>query len=345
MIQDSIYTITGSRRRFMRELSIGVAGLAAGSTLMAGKTAADTVQPGKSRVTFVPGTDRRDMIFKALKPLEKDIKSAIGNKQVVIKPNNVSDSVPLCATHPDAMRGVLDFLKPFYKKQVIIAESTTSPKGTLVTFEQYKYFPLEQEYGVKLIDLNRDTSSMAWIIDRNYHPLGIRVIDTFLNPDIYFISVTRLKTHDEVVATLSAKNMVMAAPLNEYKVENDKPKMHQGIKEINWNLFQLASTIRPQLAVLDGVEGMEGNGPVRGTPVDQGVALASTDFIAADRIGVELMGIDIGDIGYLTYCIQAGYGQGDRSKIEIIGPDPSKYVKKYKLHDSIERQLTWKKTE
>ncbi|MCE5250868.1 DUF362 domain-containing protein [bacterium] len=345
MDKNLITGIAGSRRRFIKSMMAGAAGLTAGFPFPDGKSEAATVEPGTSRVSFVTGTDRRDMIYQALKPLEKEIKQAIGEKQVIIKPNNVYDSVPLCATHPDSMRGVLDFLKPFYKKQVIIAESTTSPKGTLFTFEQYKYFPLESEYGVKFTDFNRDIpTTLTWILDKELHPVGIRVIDTFLDPNVYFISVTRLKSHDMVVATLSTKNMVMASPVNKAPGDNDKPKVHQGIKGINWNLFQLARTIRPQLAVLDGIEGMEGNGPVGGTPVDHGVALASTDFIAADRIGVELMGIDIGDVGYLTYCINAGYGQGNRSKIEIIGPDPSKYVRKYRLHDTIEEQLTWKKT-
>ena len=118
--------------------------------------------------------------------------------------------------------------------------------------------------------------------------------------------------------------------------------MHQGTKEINYNLFRIARKVHPQLAILDGLEGMEGNGPVRGTPVEHGVALASTDFIAVDRIGVELMGIDFNDVGYLTYCAQADMGQADRGKIEIIGPDPAAYKKTYKLHDKIEQQLQWK---
>jgi len=345
MYHTSMNEKENSRRRFIKSLPFGAAGIAASVSLLTGTASGKTLTPGKSRVTFVTGTDRRNMIYQTLKPLESEIKKGIGDKQIIIKPNNVWDSTPLCATHPDAMRGVLDFLKPFYNKQVIIAESTTSPKGTLATFEQYKYLPLEREYNVKFIDLNLEpNTTIHWILDKNHHPLGVRIIDTFLDPNLYFISVTRLKSHDAVVATLSIKNMVMASPRNEYKVKNDKPLVHQGPKEMNWNIFQLARTIRPQLAILDGIEGMEGNGPVRGTPVEHGVALASTDYIAVDVIGVGLMGLNAGDVGYLTYCIQAGYGQGDRSRIEIIGADPSQYVKKYRLHDTIEEQLKWKES-
>ena len=333
-----------NRRTFIKGIFSGTAGIAASSALPAKTISIEDRNPGNSTVSFVTGSDRRDMVYQALKPFEKEIKRDIRDKQVIIKPNNVFDSHPLCATHPDAMRGVLDFLKPIYNKQILIAESTTSPKGTMVTFEEYKYLPLAQEYSVKLIDLNTSTATTQWIIDKSHHPLGVRIIDTFLDPNNYFISVTRLKSHDTVVATLSIKNMVMASPLHEYNVQNDKKFMHQGPKETNWNLFQLASMVNPQLSVLDGVEGMEGNGPVGGTSVDHGVVLAGTDFVAVDSIGAQLMGLDLADIGYITYCSDAGYGQGDRSKIKIDGPDPSKYVIKYKLHDNIETQMKWKET-
>ena len=90
------------------------------------------------------------------------------------------------------------------------------------------------------------------------------------------------------------------------------------------------------LAVIDGFEGMEGHGPTGGTAVDHKVAVASLDWLAADRTAVELMGIDFADIGYLNYCAQAGLGQADLSKIEIIGDRVQDHVKKYKLADNIQ---------
>ena len=46
------------------------------------------------------------------------------------------------------------------------------------------------------------------------------------------------------------------------------------------------------VGLIDGFEGMEGNGPVSGFPVPHRIAIASTDFLAADRVGLECMGID-----------------------------------------------------
>ncbi len=336
------HTLHTGRRGFIKGLSAGAAGLVLGSPFREPDMlqAAEVAAP-PARVSFVAGNDRRAMVRQALKPFEKEVRAAIKGKRIILKPNMVVVNVPLCATHVDALRGVLDFLRPLTKQPIAIAESTLSKEGSLQGFENYDYLPLEKEYGVSFLDLNKEPFTMAWILSKSHHPLGVRLINAFLDPNNYFISVTRLKTHDTVVATLTGKNMFMAAPLNDYTT-SDKPLMHQGIKEINWNLFQVARQVRPQLAVLDGFEGMQGNGPIRGTAVEHGVALAGTDFVAVDHIGAELMGVDFADIGYLTYCAQAGYGQGDRSKIQVVGEDVSKHVVKYQMHDKFEEQLTWK---
>ena len=63
----------------------------------------------------------------------------------------------------------------------------------------------------------------------------------------------------------------------------------------------------------------------------------------ADRVGVELMGIDFGKVGYLNYCAQTGLGTADLSKIEIVGEKISDHIKQYKLHENIEQQLIWMK--
>ena len=348
--REDLWKTSSTRRGFLREASLGAAGLALGSSSAFAKTAAPA-DTGISRVSFAAGTDRRAMIRQVLLPFEREIREGIRGKRVVIKPNLVWDSNPLCATHPDAVRGVLDFLKPFHKGTVIVAESTASPKGTPALFDDYGYRPLEKEYNARLADLNADRYRVEWIRADNGFPLDIKIIDTFLDPDNYIISLARMKTHDCVVATLTMKNMLMASPLNVVKghpdyVQNqfEKAKMHQGgLLGINYNMFLMAGKVRPRLAIIDGVEGMEGNGPAGGTAVQHGVMLAGLDPVAVDRIGIELMGIEYTDIGYLQWCSNAGYGRGDRAKIQVVGADDlSPHVRKYKLHDNIKSQMEWK---
>lgn len=341
-----ILKIRQSRRSFMGKLILGTAGAAFGSLTSVRLSRAETADPGMSTVSFVTGKDRRDMVYQALKPLEKDIKKGIQGKQIYIKPNLVGNEQLLCATHPDAIRGLLDFLKPIYKKQVIIGEATgrryADMAGTIKHYTIYNYFPLEKEYNVKLFDLNGGTYKIEWVLSKEGHPLDLRICSPFLDPNNYFISICRLKTHNTLVVTLSTKNMILGSPFVD-ATRHDKSRLHSpGIKLMNFDVFLLAQKIQPRLAILDGLEGMEGNGPTAGTQVDHGVALASTDFIAADRMGCRLMDINFSDCGYLTYCANAGIGQGDLSKIKVIGPDPANYVKTYKQHENIQNQMVWK---
>jgi hypothetical protein len=95
------------------------------------------------------------------------------------------------------------------------------------------------------------------------------------------------------------------------------------------------------VALIDGYQGMEGDGPAGGTPVDSRIAIASTDFVAANRVGVEAMGVDSKWLGYLNYCGDFGIGQYDLSKIDIRGAKIADVRKQYKLHKDIERELQW----
>jgi hypothetical protein len=65
------------------------------------------------------------------------------------------------------------------------------------------------------------------------------------------------------------------------------------------------------------------------------------DWLAVDRVGVELMGIDPAGLGYLNFCASAGMGQYDISKIEIIGEKVTDHVRSYKLSRNIDKQLQW----
>jgi len=85
------------------------------------------------------------------------------------------------------------------------------------------------------------------------------------------------------------------------------------------------------LSVLDGFEGMEGNGPIGGEPVDHRVAAAGTDFLAVDRVGTELMGADFDDIRYLNYLWDWGCGEADLDKIEVVGEKIEVCRRQYKM--------------
>ena len=65
--------------------------------------------------------------------------------------------------------------------------------------------------------------------------------------------------------------------------------------------------------------------------IDHRVCVASRDWLAADSVGIELMGIDFSKIGYLNHCAQMGLGNSDLNEIEIIGVNINDHIMPYKL--------------
>ena len=376
----------------------------------------------RSPVSLVKGDDRRKNITQAMLAVDREIGPALKRKKyVVIKVNNVAVNNQLAATHVDAIRGILDYLEPRFKGQVVIAESSMG--DSMEGFEFYKYaqvIPEFKAFNIKLIDLNREAKYEVFpIVDANVRPVPVRLAARLMDPDAFVISAAMLKTHDNVVATMTVKNMAMGAPLRaaadgQTRGWSDKSTMHafgmsmgrggaggrggapgQGrgaapgaggppaggppaggppaggppagapqmaarggggagrggtpasrgarFHAMNYNLAVVSKKLSANwgCGVIDGFEGMEGNGPIRGTSIPVKVALASPDLIAIDRVGLDVMGIPAHVVGYLQYAGALGIGQFDIEKIDIRGEKPESVQKKFKLQDQVQQQFDW----
>jgi uncharacterized protein (DUF362 family) len=303
-----------------------------------------------SVVSLVRGEDRRRNVAEALALVEDRIVPVLRRKKhVVIKPNLVSTVQPLAASHADVLRGILDFLAPRFKGPVVIAESSAG--NTFSGYERFGYtrIPAEhKERAVTLVDLNDEgLYETMQILDDDLHLQPVRLAARLLDPDAFVICAAALKTHNAVVATLSVKNMTLGAPLRSGPKESarwsDKRRYHVGIRQMHYDIMLTAQRMLPfwGATVIDGFEGMEGNGPNSGLPVPSRLAIASTDYVAADRVGVECMGIDPGWVGYLGYCGTTGVGQYDLARIEVRGARIAEVRRTYQLHQDIERMLEW----
>ncbi len=357
-----------SRRHFLKTTLAGGLGVAAGLRLAntaraqtapasAPRPAAPATTPAAAavppaRVSLTTGDSRADNTFRALKAFEKEIAQAIGNKRVILKPNNVIINKPLCASHADQLEGALDFLKSIGKTDVAIAESSASG-ATLDGFANYDYNKFVGKYGVKLVELDKEGFETLYCMDQTtLRPVPVRISKMMLDPNNFIISAAKFKTHDLIVATLSLKNIVLGAPIKDPGAglgrgaanggKSDKPLVHGGgPRGINYNICALAPRLHPHLALIDGFEGMEGTGPVNGTAISHKVCVVGLDWLAADTVAAELMGLGIAKVGYLTYCAQAGMGQADLNKIEILGPALKDHIKVYKEPANMTRLLSW----
>jgi uncharacterized protein (DUF362 family) len=279
------------------------------------------------KVALVKGDGRKANIRKALELIADDID--LKARRPVIKVNFVCTYTPLSATHPDATRAIVEFLKDRGEKDIAVAEGATV--GTTSRgFREYGYHNLAKDYDLELIDLNEpDSWKVVYVVHPDMNPHPVRVAQTMVDPNNYIISATRLKSHLQVGVTLTAKNVIMGAIM-----VSDKDRMHPseaGNRVLDYNLFTVMQHLHIDLGVLDGFQGMEGNGPLKGDPVDHRLALASTDYVAVDRVGAEVMGADFDEIRYLNYLWDWGFGEGDLSKIEVIGETIESCRKQYKL--------------
>lgn len=342
-----------TRRGFFKLTGWGVAGGAMALHLPGLLRASQFLLAGRSRAALTYGDSRADNIYRALKLIEEDVKKGLATKKkIVIKPNFVTTNNQLAATHVECIEGILEFLKPLVREEIFIAESPANGSAA-AGYEEFGYYRLRQKYNVRFLELDEQPTQILHVLDEHYMPRPIRFSSLLMDPDIYVISAAVMKTHDRAVVTLSLKNIVFGAAVKdpgfnretarEDGKRNDKPVMHGGRNNegINWNLFSVGKRLHPHLAVLDGFQGMEGNGPVRGTPVDHKVAVASTDWLSADRIGAELMGFDARKIGYLKFATDANLGQGDLSQIDLAGEQVKNHIRQYRPSDSIENQYKW----
>ena len=307
-----------------------------------------------SKVALIKGDNRRKMISDALLAIDDQIRPALKTrKYVFVKLNGIEAAGrEVGSTQPDALRGILDYLAPRFKGPVFVGDSGDVPASKAVS--QYGWDKVFADY--KRMNLKFEVSNeeqnhygLLYGIDYDLHVIPIRLGARFVDPDCFMISAAVLKTHNMVVATMAVKNLVMGVPLapalgNNNYADSEKRKFHVGIRSGNYNMCLAIQRMVPNwgVGVVDGYEGMEGNGPMQGTPVGHKIALASTDLLAADRVGLECMGIDASWPGYLNYAYQMGLGQYDLSKIEVLGAKIADVQKKYRLHLDVDRMLEWR---
>jgi uncharacterized protein (DUF362 family) len=323
-------------------------------------------------VAVVKGDQRKRIIRRSLELIENQVQLG---QRILVKPNIVSVRKPLSATHPDALEAVLEFIRERTDKEVTVAEGCASA-DSMKGFEKYGLADVARRYGARLLDLNQDAWVEVEVVDRDLRPMTLRLARTVAESDCR-ISLTPMKTHDAVIITLSLKNLVMGSLIRQGRdalegfthnlshwirprdalyprgfgwvvkhiLRSDKVAMHQTYATMHYNLFLIARAYPVHLAVLDGFTAMEGRGPTEGKPVDLRVAVASTDFIAADSVGAHIMGFDPEGIGYLHHAITDGLGEGALERIRILGDRLEDCVRPFEPHPSYARQKMWKKDE
>jgi uncharacterized protein (DUF362 family)/NAD-dependent dihydropyrimidine dehydrogenase PreA subunit len=137
------------------------------------------------------------------------------------------------------------------------------------------------------------------------------------------VSISKLKSHALTRTTGAIKNQFGCIP-GVLKAEFHA-KLPDG-KLFSQMLVDLNLMIQPRLFIMDGVIGMEGNGPRNGTPKPMRVILLSTDPVALDTVVCRMINLNPRLVEPIVYGDQ--FGLGTMENIELIGDDIEKFIDK-----------------
>ena len=220
----------------------------------------------------------------------------VKNRSVLLKPNLVEPSraAPQINTHPALVRAVADVFRSWDAREVFVAEGQGHCRDTAYVLEQSGLGPVLDESRLEFVDLNHD--DLFTIRNRSgWTRLGSLHLPTSLRRADLVVSLPKLKTHHWVGVTLAMKNLFGLMPGIAYGWP--KNVLHQvGIPE---SILDINAAVRPSLAIVDGIVGMEGDGPLMGSPVASGVLVMGTNLPAVDASAARLMGVDPSSVPYL----------------------------------------------
>ena len=219
----------------------------------------------------------------------------VAGKRVVLKPNLVefSSKAPI-NTHPVFVASVAAAFHSLDAAEVRIAEGPGHRRMTLDLASAAGYFETYPRFEQTFTDLNVDDVSRVELRQQFSTLKELYLPNTVLGCDL-LVSVPKMKTHHWAGATLSMKNLFGVVPGAVY----GWPKNVLHWAGINESIADLHYLFPKQFSIVDGIEGMEGNGPILGTPKHAGVIVAGSHPPSVDATCCQIMQIDPSKIGYL----------------------------------------------
>jgi uncharacterized protein (DUF362 family) len=220
----------------------------------------------------------------------------VKGKSVLLKPNLVepSKAAPHVNTHPLVVRAVAEVFRSWGAREVFVAEGQGHCRDTGYVLEQSGLGPILDEAKLEFVDLNHD-DVFAKPNRLGFTDLGALQLPASLKRADIVVSLPKLKTHHWAGVTLSMKNLFGMMPGVVY----GWPKNVLHHAGIPGSILDINAAVKPSLAIVDGIVGMEGDGPIMGTPRASGVLIMGTNLPAVDATGTRLMGINPSRIPYL----------------------------------------------
>jgi uncharacterized protein (DUF362 family) len=221
---------------------------------------------------------------------------AIQGKRILLKPNLVefSATAPI-NTNPVLVAATVQAFYALGATSVKIAEGPGHRRMTFDMAESAGFFSAIPQFEDHFTDLNADDVQRVVISNPISKLTDLYLPNTVFDCDL-LISMPKMKTHHWAGATLSMKNLFGVVPGSVY----GWPKNILHWSGIDESIVDLQTLFPKQFAIVDGIEAMEGNGPILGTSKHTGLIVAGDHPPSVDATCCQIMGINPDKVRYLT---------------------------------------------
>lgn len=270
--------------------------------------------------------DRYDLahrtVYDGLRLIEPDVRG----KRVLLKPNLVEYSPSTCInTHPTVVASAVDALYRLGAASIIVADGPGHIRDADLLLEESGLRDALKAVGkAPFVDLNFDAVIRTPVSTRLTGLNELWLPWTVCAADV-IISMPKVKTHHWAGVTLSMKNLFGVVPGSIY----GWPKNILHWRGIDNSIVELAASVPIHYVIADGVEAMEGNGPLHGPSRHLGCLVFADDPVAADSTCCRLMGINPRRVTHLG--LAAPLGNLDPGNMQHRGEPVSPLLQEFAL--------------
>jgi uncharacterized protein (DUF362 family) len=233
-------------------------------------------------------------------------------------------------THPVVIRAAVEAFRRYGAADIIVAEGPGHCRDTYLILEDTGLIDVLGDERITFKDLNQD----SWFTTPNAGgktKLTHLVLPETLKQVDWIVSMPKLKTHHWAGVTLSMKNLFGVMPGIFY----GWPKNVLHWEGITQSIIDINATVRAHFAIVDGIVGMEGDGPIAGKPKHAGVVVMGRNLVAVDATCARIMGINPQKVAYLA-AAAGRLGPIKESNILQRGESVESVCTNFELLDNIE---------
>lgn len=307
----------------------------------------------RKEIALIKETRQKEIVKKIMDTIAPHL-GVRSSDRVAIKINLSGSREIYANTHYETVESLIFYLKEALGiSDISVIEGSDgayfSGKSTWDIFYKFRYKEVELN-GARLVNLDDLPHDNKLEVDT---VSGKRQIHYCRFDCDYMISVVPPKTHNIFPVFLSIPNIIgfikpgervfmFGASNSEMKRINfsSNDTFLQLIEHSGRNFVRLLKKVMPSLVLIDGLYGMEGKGPIKGSPVFHGFAIASEDPVLADSLATYVMGFDINDVSYIDFAYRESLGNNRWPN--VIGVDPVQVKFPYRPHPLFPRQKMWR---